>query len=132
KPLHKGAVYAGLAHDNYTDSNVRVRFRLTRSGRIVDFRGPPADTSQPAFPIHAAFYYAWYPEAWFRDSVFPYSLFHPSLDYYTAYDAHVVRKHADAMLYANLDAGIYSWWSPDGYPQTDERLPRYLAAARTP
>jgi hypothetical protein len=35
------------------------------------------------------------------------------------------------MLYAHLDAGIYSWWGPDGYPQTDELLSRYLAAART-
>jgi len=35
------------------------------------------------------------------------------------------------MLYAHLDAGIYSWWSPDGYPNTDERFSRYLAAART-
>ena len=60
--------------------------------RIYEERGrPPADTSQPSFPIQAAFYYAWYPEAWFRDPVFPYSLFHPSLDYYSNADARVVR-----------------------------------------
>jgi hypothetical protein len=131
KALHRGTVYAGLAHDNYTDRNVRVRFRLTRSGRIVDFHGPPADLSQPAFPIHAAFFYAWYPEAWFRDLVFPYSLFHPSLDYYSAADARIVRTHTDAMRYAHLNAGIYSWWGVDGYPPTDLRFWRYLAAART-
>jgi hypothetical protein len=131
KSLRSGFVFAGLAHDTFTDRDVRVRFIFKRPGRITGFRGPAADWSQPSFPIHAAFYYAWYPEAWFRDPVFPYSRFHPSLDYYSDYDAHVVRKHTDAMLYAHLDAGIYSWWSPDGYPQTDERFSRYLAAART-
>ncbi len=129
--LRAGFVFSGLAYDAFTDRDVSVRFKFTRPGLITDFSGPAADTSQPSFPIHAAFYYAWYPEAWLRDPVFPYSRFHPSLDYYSAYDARVVRKHTDAMLYANFDAGIYSWWSPDGYPQTDERFPRYLAAART-
>jgi hypothetical protein len=35
------------------------------------------------------------------------------------------------MLYGHLDAGIYSWWGRDGYPPTDDRFARYLAAART-
>ncbi len=131
KPLRRGSVYAGIAHDNYTDRTIRVRFTLTRSGRIANFRGPAADTTQPAFPIRAAFYYAWYPEAWWRDPVFPYSLYHPSLDYYSAADASVVRDHTDAFLYAHLNAGIYSWWGADGYPPTDLRFWRYLAAART-
>jgi Glycosyl hydrolase family 99 len=131
KSLRKGFVFAGVARDTFTDRDVRVRFTFKRPGRITGFRGPAADTSQPAFPIHATFYYAWYPEAWLRYPVFPYSLFHPSLNYYSAYDARVVREHTDAMLYAHLDAGIYSWWSPDGYPNTDERFSRYLAAART-
>jgi Glycosyl hydrolase family 99 len=131
KALRKGSVYAGTAHDNYTGRNIRVRFLLTHAGRIVAFRGPAADTAQPAFPIRAAFYYAWYPEAWWRDPVFPYSLFHPSLDYYSAADLGVVRDHTDALLYAHLNAGIYSWWGADGYPPTDLRFARYLAAART-
>jgi Glycosyl hydrolase family 99 len=97
----------------------------------VAFRGPPADTTQPGFPIRAAFYYAWYPEAWWRDPVFPYSRFHPTLDYYSAADAQVLRDHTDAFLYAHLGAGIYSWWGADGYPPTDLRFWRYLAAART-
>jgi hypothetical protein len=131
KALRPGFVFVGLAHDTFTDRDVRVQFTFKRPGRITAFRGPAADTSQPPFSIHATFYYAWYPEAWLRYPVFPYSLFHPSLDYYSAYDARVVREHTDAMLYAHLDAGIYSWWSPDGYPNTDERFSRYLAAART-
>jgi hypothetical protein len=131
KSLRKGFVFGGLAHDTVTDRDVPVRFTFKRPGRITGFRGPAADASQPAFPIHATFYYAWYPEAWLRYPVFPYSRFHPTLDYYSAYDSRVVRTHTDAMLYAHLDAGIYSWWSPDGYPQTDERFSRYLAVART-
>ena len=131
RSLGRGFVFDGLAHDTVTDRAVHVRFTFKWPGRITAFRGPAADWSQPSFPIHATFYYAWYPEAWLRDPVFPYSRFHPSLDYYSAYDARVVRKHTDAMLYANLDAGIYSWWSPDGYPQTDEIFSRYLAAVRT-
>jgi Glycosyl hydrolase family 99 len=131
KPLRQAHVYAGLAHDAYTDADIRVRFTFTRAGRITNFRGPQADTTQPAFPIRAAFYYAWYPEAWWRDPVFPYSLYHASLGYYSAADASVVRDHTDALLYAHLNAGIYSWWGTDGYPPTDLRFWRYLAAART-
>jgi hypothetical protein len=131
KSLRKGFVFAGSAHDTLTDRDVRVRFTFKRPGRISGFRGPAADSSQPSFPIHATFYYAWYPEAWFRDSVFPYSRFHPSLDYYSTYDPRIVRRHIDAMLYAHLDAGIYSWWGPDGYPPTDGSFSQYLATART-
>jgi hypothetical protein len=86
--------FDGLAHDTLTNGDVRVRFTFKRPGRITGFRGPPADTSQPAFPIRATFYYAWYPEAWFRDPIFPYTRFEPSLDYYSADNArHRSRPH---------------------------------------
>jgi hypothetical protein len=124
-------VFSGLGHDTLSDTDVRVRFTFVRPGRITRFQGPSADTTQPSFPIRAAFYYAWYPEAWFRYPVIPYSRFRPSLDFYSADDARIVRVHTDAMLYGHLDAGIYSWWGRDGYPPTDERFGRYLAAART-
>jgi hypothetical protein len=123
-------VYSGSAHDRLTDSDVQVHFTFVPPGKITRFRGPPADSSQPAFPIRAAFYYAWYPEAWSRRSLFPYSRFQPSLDYYDADDARIVRAHVDAMRYAHLNAGIYSWWGQVGYPFTDVRFWRYLAAAR--
>jgi hypothetical protein len=131
RSLGRGFVYDGAAVDTLTDTSIRVHFRFVRPGRIAGFRGPAADTTQPSFPIRAAFYYAWYPEAWWRDPVFPYSVFHPSLDYYSAADARVVREHTDALRYAHLQAGIYSWWGTDGYPPTDLRFWRYLAAART-
>jgi hypothetical protein len=131
RSLRSGFVFDGSARDTLTNADVRVRFVFKRPGRIVSFRGPRADTTQPTLPVRAAFYYAWYPEAWWRDPVFPYSRFHPTLDYYSAADAEVVREHTDALLYAHLDAGIYSWWGEDGYPPTDLRFWRYLAAART-
>ena len=124
-------VFTGSAHDAFADRDVRVRFNFVRPGRITGFQGPAADTSQPSFPIRATFYYAWYPEAWFRYPVIPYSRFRPTLDFYSADDARTVRAHTDAMLYAHLDAGIYSWWGRGGYPPTDDRFGRYLAAART-
>jgi hypothetical protein len=124
-------VFDGLARDEITAGDVRVRFTFGRPGRLTGLRGPAADTSQPPFPIRAAFYYAWYPEAWARDAVFPYSRFQPSLDYYSADDADIVRQHLAALRYAHLGAGIYSWWGPFGYPLTDTRFWRYLAAART-
>jgi len=123
--------FTGLAHDELTDGDVQVRFTFARPGRLTAFRGPAADTSQPSFPIRAAFYYAWYPEAWYRRSVFPYSKFQPSLDYYSADDASIVRAHLDALRYGHLNAGIYSWWGQAGYPLTDVRFWRYLTAART-
>jgi hypothetical protein len=127
----RSLVFSGTAHDVLTDTDVRAWFTFDRPGRITRFRGPPADSSQPSFPIRAAFYYAWYPEAWFRYPVIPYSRFRPSLDFYSADDARIVRAHTDAMRYAHLDAGIYSWWGRDGYPPTAGRFGRYLAAART-
>ena len=124
-------VFAGSGHDGYTDSDIAVRFTLTRTNTLVAFRGPSADTSQPTLPIRAAFYYAWYPEAWTRDAVFPYTLFHPTLDFYSADRAQIVRRQTDAMRYAHLNAGIYSWWGVHGYPPTDDRFWRFLAVART-
>jgi hypothetical protein len=124
-------VFDGVARDEVGGGDVQVRFTFSRPGRVTGLRGPAADTSQPSFPISAAFYYAWYPEAWSRASVFPYSRFQPSLDYYSADDSDIVRRHLAALRYAHLDAGIYSWWGPFGYPLTDTRFWRYLAAART-
>jgi len=129
--LRRGFVYDGDAYDTLTAAEVPVRFEFRRPGRIVDFRGPPADTMQPAFPIRAAFYYAWYPEEWWAGAFFPYSFYHPSLEYYSDADARVVRDHTEALLYSHLQAGIYSWWGVDGDPPTDLRFWRYLAAART-
>jgi hypothetical protein len=130
RSLRRNFVYDGGAYDTLTDARLRVHFTFKRPGRIVGFRGPHANTSQPSFPIRAAFYYAWYPEAWWAGTFFPYSFYRPTLDYYSDADARVVRAHTDALLYAHLNAGIYSWWGVNGALPTDYRFWRYLAAAR--
>ncbi len=130
RSLGRHFIFRGRAYDALSDADVQVSFTFRAPGRIVGFRGPAADLTQPSFPIRATFYYAWYPEAWLREPFIPYSFFHPTLAYYSAADAHVVRAHTDAMRYAHLDAGIYSWWGRDGYPPTDLRFSRYLSAAR--
>ena len=71
RSLRRGFVYDGNAYDTLTNADVPVRFTFRAPGRIVGFRGPPADTTHSTLPIRAAFYYAWYPEAWWRDPVFP-------------------------------------------------------------
>jgi hypothetical protein len=124
-------LFAGRAHDLDTDADVDVRFTFTRPGRVARFSGPAADTTQPSFPIRTTFYYAWYPEAWTRNGVFPYSKYLPSLSFYSADDAEVVHDQTAAMEYAHLDASVYSWWGIGGPGSTDSRFWRYLAAART-
>jgi hypothetical protein len=111
-------------------TDIRVRFTFKRPGRIVAFRGPAADTTQPSFPIRAAFYYAWYPEAWWRD---PSSRTASSTRRSTT-TARPTRRRARPhrrLLYAHLNAGIYSWWGADGYPPTDLRFCALSRAART-
>ena len=124
-------VYNGIAHDGYTDADIAVHFVLTRDNQLNEFAGPAADLSQPSFPIRGTFYYAWYPEAWRRGNVYPFTLFHPSLDYYSSDSASVVQEQTQAMLYAHFNTGIYSYWRQGGYAPTGERFWRFLAAART-
>jgi hypothetical protein len=82
---------------------------------------------QPSFPIRAAFYYPWYPEAWDQHGISPYTNFHPSAGAYDGGDPTVIREHIDAMRYGHIDAGIASWWGPD--TATDRRIPALLSGA---
>lgn len=121
-------IYSGPAHDLQTDTTFAVRFTLTTLGRLTRFRGPSANLAQPRFPIRAAFFYGWYPEAWRTGARYPYTRYHPLPDYYSADDPAVVHQQVRSLLYAHLDAGIYSWWGRG--TRTDGRFSHYLAAAR--
>jgi hypothetical protein len=121
-------VYSGPAHDLQTDTSFPVRFTFTTLGRLTRFRGPPANLTQPRFPIHAAFFYGWYPEAWRTGAKYPYTRYHPLPNYYSADQPDVVHRQVQSLLYGHLDAGIYSWWGRG--TRTDGRFARYLAAAR--
>ena len=82
---------------------------------------------QPTFPIRAAFYYPWFPEAWTQGGVFPFTHYRPTRGYYDGKSRAVVRAQVDDMTYAGMDAGIASWWGQGS--KEDLRIPRLLAAA---
>ena len=81
---------------------------------------------QPTFPIRAAFYYPWFPEAWAQQGLDPFTKYHPSLGFYDSAAAAVIDSHIDAMLYGKISAGIASWWGQGS--DTDTRMPALLAA----
>jgi hypothetical protein len=79
---------------------------------------------QPSFPIRAAFYYPWFPEAWTQRSIFPYTRYDPSLGFYSSTDVAVIRKHIRSMQYGGIEAGISSWWGRG--TKEDVRFPLLL------
>jgi chitodextrinase len=86
----------------------------------------PAPTPQPTFPIRAAFYYPWFPEAWNQLGINPYTKYHPTLGFYSSNDDAIRQSHLRSFEYAKFEAGIYSWWG-QGH-STDQRFPAMLAA----
>jgi glycosyl hydrolase family 99 len=80
---------------------------------------------QPGFPLRAAFYYPWFPGAWRQKGLEHYSLYTPTLGYYSSGDPNVIRSHVRAMLYGGIHAGIASWWGRGD--RTDLRLPQLLS-----
>jgi hypothetical protein len=81
--------------------------------------------SQPTFPIRAAFYYPWFPEAWNQSGISPFTSHHPSLGFYDSAADATRDAHLRALEYARFDAGIYSWWGQGS--TTDQRFPGMLA-----
>jgi hypothetical protein len=78
------------------------------------------------FPIRAAFYYPWFPEAWNQLGIQPYTNYHPTLGFYDLSDPQVIKTQIDAMLYAHIEAGIASWWGQG--TNTDNRISALLSA----
>ena len=89
---------------------------------------PGADLPSLTFPIRAAFYYPWFPEAWRQQGMDPFAHYEPSLGYYSTSQA-TIGNQIRAMQYANIRAGIASWWGQGS--QTDSRIPTLLQAAST-
>ena len=86
----------------------------------------PAPTPQPAFPIRAAFYYPWFPEAWNQQGINPFTKYHPTLGFYASGEDAVRMSHLQSLEYAKFEAGIYSWWGQGHY--TDQRFGGMLGA----
>ncbi len=82
---------------------------------------------QPSFPIHAAFYYPWFPEAWNQQGFNPFTNYTPTLGFYSSASASTISTHIAEMRYAGMDAGIASWWGQGS--DTDTRFPLLLQGA---
>lgn len=85
----------------------------------------PPKGSSLAFPIRAAFYYPWFPEAWKQNGMDPFTHYQPTAGFYSQDDAAVIQAQISAMQYGKIEAGISSWWG-QGTP-TDKRFPFLLA-----
>jgi len=77
-----------------------------------------------SFPIRAAFYYPWFPEAWNQQGMNPFTHYQPGLGFYSQDDLSVIRQHITEMQYGKIQAGIASWWG-QGKP-TDQRFSSLL------
>jgi Glycosyl hydrolase family 99 len=86
-----------------------------------------ASDSQPSFPIRAAFYYPWFPEAWKQEGFNPFTKYHPALGFYDSSSSAVIQSHVASMQAAGLTAGISSWWGQN--TPTDTRISALLANA---
>jgi hypothetical protein len=98
----------------------------TKVSTLTPTSQPGADW-QPTFPIRAAFYYPWFPEAWTQQGIYPYTNYTPVLGYYDSTNLTTVKKHIDMMQYGNIQAGIASWWGQGS--QTDTKIAGLLSAA---
>jgi len=94
----------------------------------TDVTAAPPAQPQPTFPIRAAFYYPWYPEAWRQNGISPFTDNHPSAGFYDSTDDALRDGHLRALGYARFAAGIYSWWGQGS--KEDTRLPAMLARTR--
>jgi hypothetical protein len=92
----------------------------------TDVASAQAD-AQPPFPIRAAFYYPWFPEAWNQQGFNPFTNYNPSLGFYDGGSQTVIRGQIIAMQYGGIQAGIASWWGQGS--QTDTKMPALLQAA---
>ena len=81
--------------------------------------GAPVTGDSLSFPIRAAFYYPWFPEAWRQSGLYPFTHYHPSLGYYDTGDATVIRQHIAAMQYGGIQAAIASWWGQGHHTDVD-------------
>lgn len=88
---------------------------------------PPPNGVQPAFPIRAAFYYPWFPQAWNQQGIFPYTNYTPAKGHYDSGNRQTIQSHISEMQQGKIEAGIASWWGPGHH--TDSRVPALLEVA---
>jgi hypothetical protein len=86
----------------------------------------PSPGGELQFPIRAAFYYPWFPQAWDQNNLRPFTKYYPTLGYYNEDNLQVIQEHIAAMRYGKIQAGIVSWWGQKHY--TDSHIPVLLQA----
>ena len=138
-PAISGGTWVSLDVTKYVKADGVYSFALTSpSGTLIELGARESgahapqlkislDTWQPSFPIRAAFYYPWYPQAWKQKGIYPYTNYTPVLSYYSSSDSGVLQQHRAMMQYAHVDAGIASWWGQGS--QTDSKIAGLLTAA---
>jgi acid phosphatase type 7 len=125
-------LYSGLL-----DGAHRFQVRATdRAGNVdptpaardwtIQTAQPPPGDAQPGFPIRAAFYYPWFPEAWNQNGMYPYTKYTPTAGLYDSSSVSVIQQHIRSMEYAHIEAGIASWWGQGS--RTDGRIPTLLSS----
>ncbi len=125
---------------SYVKGEGTYSFALTTaSSAVIDFASREAGSAtapqliltlgswQPSFPIRAAFYYPWFPQAWTQSHIFPYTNYSPQLGFYSSSDLATLKTHIAMMQYAHIQAGIASWWGQGSH--TDANIPYLLQAA---
>jgi hypothetical protein len=88
----------------------------------------PAAPGELGFPIRAAFYYPWFPQAWDQAGINPFTHFRPALGLYDSGAIATIARHLDQLRHARVQVAISSWWGQGHY--TDQRLPTLLETTR--
>jgi acid phosphatase type 7 len=137
-----GAAWAACTspkpYSSLADGPHRFEVRATDSAGNVDAtpavrdwtvvaQPPPTDT-QPGFPIRAAFYYPWFPEAWDQSGIYPFTKYTPTAGFYDSSSTALIQQHIRSLEYGHVEAGIASWWGQGS--RTDTRIPALLSATR--
>src|SRR5947207_6938567 len=94
---------------NWQHLSLALILIVTNFATIVLVNAAPVTADiQPSFPIRAAFYYPWFPEAWNQQGFNPFTNYTPSLGFYDLTNQTIVSQEI-AMQYAGIQAGIASW-----------------------
>lgn len=126
-----GLLTLGLTTDGPTQINLASRESGVNAPQLVIETSADSVVPVPAgeltFPIRAAFYYPWFPQAWTQQGIFPYTNFNPSLGFYDLTDQAILKQQIAAMKYGKIQAGIASWWGQR--TNTDNKMSAILQAS---
>jgi hypothetical protein len=122
-----GLILAGACSPTFSKT------KSTPTPPLLPATSPTPETFSPTgelqFPIRAAFYYPWFPEAWKQQGMNPFTHYYPDLGLYSQDNIAIVLKQISAMQYGKIQVGISSWWGQNS--PTDKRFSTLLNAGST-